>query len=193
MNKSTFAANLLGHNLRDISGFRWWAFYPGMLFDATDSWWGSRGRRNSPHEGLDLRLYVDGKGESHALGSGAKIPAIYEGQIVKIDDDFLGKSIYVRHAFRDDTGNILFSVYGHTTPAAGIDIGVAVVDGDVIARISDSSGRDTAPPPHLHVSVVWAPQSLPAADLSWSSIGARGIVKPVDPLTFLELPHVLLP
>ena len=161
MIKSTFAANLVQHNLPDIPGFRWWGFQPGMLFDAMDAWWGHRDRRTRPHEGLDLCLYVDGKGESHALGSSFRIPAIYEGQVVKVGDDFLGKSIYVRHALRDDSGNVLFSVYGHTIPAAGTDIDVAVAEGDVIGRIADTSSKDTTPPPHLHVSVVWAPPSLP--------------------------------
>ena len=191
MNKSSFAANLVRCNLLDIPGFRGWGFQPGMLFDAMDAWWGDRGRRTTPHEGLDLRLYVDRKGESHALGGGFRIPAIYEGQVVKVGDDFLGKSIYIRHALRDDSDNVLFSIYGHTEPAEGIDIDLAVAGGDVVACVANTSSKDAAPP-HLHVSVVWVPPSLPVADLTWATIGARKQVKPVDPLAFLGLPHVLL-
>jgi len=164
-----------------------------MLFDAMDAWWGDRDKRNAPHEGLDLCFYLDGDGEPHSLGSGFRVPAVHEGQVVKIDDDFLAKSIYVRHAFRDDSGSILFSVYGHTNPEAGIEIGVAVSDGDVITRIAETSSKNAAPPPHLHISLVWVPASLPVVDLTWATISARRKVKPVDPLAFLGLPHVLLP
>ena len=37
-------------------GFKEWLLWPGMLFDAEIKWWGNQGRRNKPHEGLDLCL-----------------------------------------------------------------------------------------------------------------------------------------
>ncbi len=192
MKKSRFAENLVQHNGLALLGFREWAFCRGMLFDAEDGWWGSPKKRDRLHEGLDLCLYTDGEGRWRTLGGGAKVPVIYTGQIVKIEDDFLGKSVYVKHDFRDGSGNILCSVYGHTSPAPGIGPDVAVAEGQVIATVVDTAGKKAAAPPHLHVSVVWTPESLPLADLTWATISARRSVKPVDPLEFLALPHELL-
>jgi hypothetical protein len=192
MMKSSFAENLVRHNGLAVLGFREWAFLRGMLFDAEDGWWGSLKKRDRLHEGLDLCLYTDGQGRSHNLGSGAKIPVIYSGRVVKIDGDFLGKSIYVKHDFRDGSGNFLYSVYGHTNPRPDIDTKVAISEGEVVGTIAETRGKRIEPPPHLHVSLVWASESLPVADLTWTTISAREAVKPIDPLRFLALPYVLL-
>lgn len=190
MTTSTFCECLIGLNA--LQSFSSWAFHHGMLFGAQMTWWGTKAKRRSSHEGLDLCLYVDGEGRPTTFGVGKRVPVIYQGHIIKIDDDFLGKSIYVKHAFRDGSGNVLYTAYGHTKPAHGTDINVTIGEGEVIATIADTRGKKTAPPPHLHISMVWAPESLPEGDLNWDTISARQIVKPVDPLEFLALPYVLL-
>ena len=70
-----------------------------MLFNSTDKWWGDQGKRDKPHEGLDLCLYKDREDKILRLGENAKVPVIYDGIVVGIVDDFLGKSVIIEHLF----------------------------------------------------------------------------------------------
>ncbi len=192
MKKSSFSARVIELNGLSICGFQSWAFHRGMLFDAQDAWWGSQKKRDRPHEGLDLCLYVDREGTHQVLGGHAKIPVIYDGDVAGISDDFLGQSIYVKHAIRDGSGNMLYSAYGHTSPATGIEAGVAVVEGQLIAVVAAAVRRKVGPAPHLHISLFWVPESPELDVLDWDTISAREVVKPIDPLEFLDLPYMLL-
>jgi hypothetical protein len=51
-----------------------------MLFNSTDKWWGDQGKRDQPHEGLDLCLYKDGKNTILSLGEKAEVPVIFDGE-----------------------------------------------------------------------------------------------------------------
>lgn len=192
MKKSNFSARVVELNGPSISGFRSWAFHRGMLFDAQVTWWGSGKKRDTPHEGLDLCLYVDQQETHRLLGSHAKIPVIYDGDIAGVSDDFLGQSIYVKHAIRDGSGNMLYSAYGHTIPAASIEAGVVVVEGQAIAMVADAVPKKTGPVPHLHISLFWVPESLDPDRISWDTISAREALRPIDPLEVLDLPHMLV-
>ena len=192
MTESNFATSIVKQNNLVLPGFQRWAFYPGMLFDAEYAWWGDGKKRARPHEGLDMCLYEDRQGTQHALSSSVRIPAIYEGLVVKVDDDFLGKSIYVKHGLFDSSGNVLFTAYGHTAPARGIRPGLEVAEGQVMATVAGDAGKKGAPPPHLHISAVWVPESLGWDDLDWATISAREAVRPVDPLGLLGLRYVVL-
>jgi hypothetical protein len=70
---------------------------PGMAFGAMDKWWGDQGRRERPHEGVDLCLYRDGHGEVRRLGEHARLPAMYDATVVRLCDDFLGRSVMMEH------------------------------------------------------------------------------------------------
>src|SRR3989339_1498275 len=92
-----FTESLVRENALDECGFKGWVFYPGMLFNAKDKWWGDQGKRDKPHEGLDLCLYRDQQDRVFRLDEKTKIPALYDGLVVRIFDDFIGKSVMMEH------------------------------------------------------------------------------------------------
>jgi len=76
LRNSRFTEFLIRKNALDQGGFNGWVFCPGMLFNSTDKWWGDHGKRDKPHEGLDLCLYKDREDTILRLGEKAKVPAI---------------------------------------------------------------------------------------------------------------------
>ena len=62
LKKSRFTEILIEENALDQSGFESWIFCHGMLFNSPDKWWGDYGRRDYPHESVDLCLYRDRSG-----------------------------------------------------------------------------------------------------------------------------------
>ena len=111
---------------------------------------------------------------------------MYEGEIVGIHDDFIGKSLFVSHDFYDEHGNRLHTIYGHTNPYPGVNVGRVFREGETIAVIADAGKKDTQIPPHLHISVAWLPKSFPYNRLSWETMGDRGVATLCDPLEFIE-------
>jgi len=59
LNRTRFTEWLIRENGLGDPGLKEWIFCPGMLFHAVCKWWGDKGTRNTPHEGLDLFLYKD--------------------------------------------------------------------------------------------------------------------------------------
>ena len=93
---SQFMEFMLEHNRPRMDGFKGWVFQPGMLFQALGKWWGDQGPRAVPHEGLDLYSFEAAGGRVKTVDQQTQIPAAFAGQVVKIDRDFLGKSIYIQ-------------------------------------------------------------------------------------------------
>ena len=116
----------------DEHGFKEWIFSPGMLFNASDKWWGDQGKRDKPHEGLDLCLYKDRRGRMRRLDEKTKIPVIYDGIVVGIVNDFLGKSVIIEHGLTDSDNNRFCTIYGHLNPHKGLHVGRIVKEGDII-------------------------------------------------------------
>lgn len=186
LRQSCFNESLLRLNGLDKHGFAAWIFKPGMLFKDTVLWWGNGGIRRKPHEGLDICFYRDESGQTCRLAEKAMIPVIYDGKIVRIDGDFLGKSVYVGHSIYDDNGRRLYTVYGHTNPVSGIENGKELREGDVFATIADVIMRQTIIPPHLHLTVAWLPDTFPHEKLNWDMMGNPDIVTLCNPLELLD-------
>lgn len=184
--KSQFIEFLVRHNNLNRFGFDAWIFYPGMLFNDLSTWWGDRGVRLRAHEGLDFCFYRDTGGQDRSLREKTMIPMMYEGEIVRIGDDFLGKSIFVSHNIYDACGNRLHTIYGHMNPYSGVTIGKVVGEGELIATIADTGKRTTKIPPHVHISVAWMPKSFPYERLDWKTMSDRSVVTLCDPLEFIE-------
>ncbi len=123
LKKSRFTEWMVRKNSLDAFGFQEWAFSPGMLFNSNDKWWGNQGKREMPHEGLDLCFYRDRENRIHHLNEKTKIPVLYDGVIVRVMDDFIGKSVMVEHRFYKSSYPRFCTIYGHTTPLDGLDIG----------------------------------------------------------------------
>lgn len=180
---------LLRHNDLDELCFKEWIFHPGMLFGARAKWWSKSGTRDRPHEGLDIRSFRNLSGQIHHLDGNTKIPVMYDGEVLKVSDDFLGKSIYVSHEIFDSKGNQLCTIYGHTMPNNNVQVGKTLKQSEVLATVSEM-GQFKAPP-HLHITLAWLPQSLPAEAIDWSIIGNPSIITLLDPLEFIGGKHIV--
>ena len=72
-----------------------WLFYPGMLFSSRDKWWGDFGIRSSAHEGIDITYYRTLQGRICCFDDAILVPAMEDGRIINICDDFLGRTLVV--------------------------------------------------------------------------------------------------
>lgn len=179
--ESSFTDVFVRKNNLDKRGFTAWVFYPGMEFGAQDTWWGDRGKRARPHEGIDLCFYRGANGTVFRINEKAKIPAMYEGIVVKIMDDFLGKTIILKHTFSDISEGTYLTMYGHTNPVEDLEEGQTVKAGGIMATLA-TSRRSKAPLAHLHLTLAWNPEPVPYDILDWTTIGNTGVVRLVDSL-----------
>ena len=186
-----FTELLIQKNALDRGGFKEWVFCPGMLFNSTDKWWGDQGRRDKPHEGLDVCLYKDRKDTILRLGEKTKVPVIFDGTVVGIIDDFLGKSVIIEHLFSDVENKRLCTIYGHTIPKDHLSVGNIVKKGDVIATLNDTKRSKTNIFPHLHITLGWASKAISYDRLDWETIGAANTVILLDPLQIIDWHYLI--
>ena len=179
---SKFMEFMVAHNRPRMDGFKRWVFHPGMLFQALEKWWGDQGRRALPHEGLDLYSFEDAVGQVKTVDQHTQIPAAFAGRIVKIDRDFLGKSIFMSHAIITAGGRQLWSAFGHTVVRDGLKTGQTVAAGEIIAAISGFPGRKTNLLPHVHLTFAWVPADFSAEQLTWKNLGNDPGITLIDPL-----------
>ena len=121
--KSHFTEFLIRENVLNQGGFAYWIFQPGMLFNSSDKWWGDPGLRNKPHEGLDLCLYGNHGQPIRRIGENTRVPVMFDGVIIAMIDDFLGRSVIVEHAPSDSRRLKFYTIYGHTNPRSGFQVG----------------------------------------------------------------------
>jgi murein DD-endopeptidase MepM/ murein hydrolase activator NlpD len=183
--QSTFMEYMVEHNRPRMDGFKRWVFQPGMLFKAPGKWWGDQGPRYTPHEGLDLYRFEDEGGLTKTLDHHTKIPAAFAGQVVKIDRDFLGRSIYMSHDIFTHGGRQLLSAFGHTVPRESLQAGDYVAAGEIIADISEGPGPKTTLAPHLHLTFAWMPVPLALERLDWKTLADDPGITLIDPLTVI--------
>jgi hypothetical protein len=184
--KSRFLEYLLQNNQPYMAGFKKWLFLPGMLFNSSEQWWGDKQPRSTSHEGIDLCRFEDAAGEVKELNGSIQIPAAFAGIMRKIENDYLGKSIFISHEIFDSNKRQLLTIYGHTSPAEGIDSSGTVAEGEIIGVISDQPGRKNSLLPHLHITVAWIPPGLPPEQLTWQNIGRSREITLLDPLLILS-------
>jgi hypothetical protein len=187
--KSRFTEFIVRENGLDRKNFRW-AFWPGMLFLAMEKWWGDRGERTVPHEGVDFCLHEDRQGKLRRLEEGARVPVMYDGVVVRIIDDFLGKSVIVAHHFTEDMNDPFITIYGHTVPLPDLEMGAAIGAGEIIATIAH--GRSgVGVHPHLHLSVGRATGLVSYKGLEWGNMTEA--VAMSNPLDLIEDGYHVLP
>ena len=183
--KSRFLEYLLANNQPYMAGFKKWVFLPGMLFKAGDQWWGDKKPRATPHEGIDLCCFEDATGEITEINGSIKIPAAFAGKIGKIEKDFLGESIFIGHEIFDGNNGQLYTIYGHTKPAAALAAPGQVAEGEIIGVVAEAPGRKNTILPHLHLTVAWIPAHFPLEELTWQNMGIDGRIRLLDPLLIL--------
>jgi murein DD-endopeptidase MepM/ murein hydrolase activator NlpD len=191
LNKTRFTEFLVRENSLDKSGFEEWIFYPGMLFNELEKWWGDKkGKRNRRHEGLDLFLYRDQRDRILQLDKKTRVPVMYDGVVVSILSDFLGRSVIVEHGSADNDNRKLCTIYGHTSPYEDIQVGRTVKQGDVIATLADAGKSKAGISTHLHISIGWTFKSISYDRLGWETIGDPDKMTLLDPLNFIDRRYV---
>lgn len=187
-----FHQRLSYYNNLDNLGFKEWIFSPAMLFGSRYKWWGSRGKREKRHEGLDICLYRNKEGHIHYVEQSIKIPVLFDGQIVKIEDDFLGESVFIGHSIYNSNGSQLYTIYGHIKHDVHIYPGEKVNGGDVIGIIADARKGSTVVPHHLHLSVAWIQDDINQKEIGWQMMGDSTRVILSDPLYIIECPYSIV-
>ena len=185
----TFQQKILAVNNLNQGNFREWLFLPGMLFGAGEKWWGKGGKRESPHEGIDICYYRTMNHDIKQIEPGTKIPAIYPGVVAAICDDFLGKSIFIKHEQYQRTGTTLYTAYGHIIPTLEIQPGKKVRDGEIIGTAAEPGRNRQTVSCHFHISTAWISDKLPGQQLNWEIMKTVQLFNPLD---ILALPHTII-
>ena len=155
------------------SGFEDWRFRPGMGFGEATEWWGPRGRRRTVHEGLD---FVEGfHGDKVSLiPEGTPARALAAGEVVAVLDDFMGKTVVVRHASlgqpgKRNDGRVFHTLLSHIQSEEPLP--VLVSEGDLLGRVGKRAGVRLRP--HLHLTGAWIP-----ADFPFAAVGIDILIHP---------------
>lgn len=187
-----FSDTMVKCNGLDRLGFEQWLFFPGMLFNALEIWWGDGGDRNRPHEGLDLCFFRDSSGNVRSIGPGTQIPVMYQGEVVAVHSDILGQSVYVYHASLSGEGAHLYTIYGHTRTGKHVRPGKVLDQGDVFATIADTARKRVRAPAHLHISIARVAESIPPESLDWNIVSDPDLAVLLDPLEVIACNYTVL-
>ncbi len=181
--KSGFTEHFIRANGLGKNNFEEWLLCSGMLFEALDQWWGIQGKRNKLHEGLDLGFYKNQKKEIIGFDSSTRIPTLYDGEIVGIFNDFLGKSILIKHEISSADNGTLCTIFGHLNPEKEIYPGMRVEEGEIIASVASSGTSRVSS--HLHISMGWSKKEITEEFLDWKVISSSETLKLIDPLEII--------
>ena len=181
---SSFTETFVALNCPEVSACFRWSFQPGMLFQDNVCWW-KPARRTRPHEGVDLCGYHAGIGVRARKVGTDLVPSLYDGVVVQIDDDFLGKTVWMAHESIRNDKLILFSGLGHITPQETLTENAAIGQGEAVGRIAPRK-KDSLLAMHLHCSVFWAPPYLQVERLSWQDLPTSKVIRLFDPLAIIS-------
>lgn len=148
-----------------------------------DKWWGDQGKRIKPHEGLDLCTYKTHQDQILFLDEQTKIPSMYDGWILKIVGDFIGKSVIIEHRFNKNGPSRVCTIYGHILPLSGLHEGKAVMEGEVLGTLAPPRNSRRTLPPHLHLSIGWISNNISIQHLNWDSMSSQ--LNWIDPLPLI--------
>jgi hypothetical protein len=190
--KTRFTQWLIRENGLDEPGLKEWVFCPGMVFRAECKWWGDKGPRNTPHEGLDIFLYRDRQDRIIRLDEKTRIPVMFDGVVVSIINDFLGSSVMVEHVFSEREPGRVCTIYGHVNPLKNLHIGRGLKQGEIMGTLADPGQTDFNLMPHLHISVGWASKPISYDRLNWDTIGSSGALTLLDPLDIINWQYQVL-
>jgi hypothetical protein len=143
-------------------GFKCWIFLPGMLFGTHIEWWGDGCRRRTEHEGLDFATGILHNGEVCSIQEGVPARALADGEVVAVLDDFIGKTVVVRHAtISRPNGDIFHTLLSHIQPQ--VRQLNTVAKGQIIGKVGKAAKAGA--PAHLHLTGAWIPRTLAAHEI----------------------------
>ena len=175
-----FSHLIITANNWDTASFSNWVFHPAMLFGAKEKWWGNGGRRPCAHEGLDLCLFEDGKRKTRHVDDTTKIPVMDDCRVMKIMDDFMGKTLILEHCSRSKDDFLEVTFFGHTKPDCNLAVNDLVKKGDLICTVSNPGKKTILP--HLHITTALANPKIVYEDLTWDIIPKTDLLRLTDPL-----------
>jgi len=158
-----------------------WLFHPGMLFSSMDKWWGDFGFRSSAHEGIDITYFRTREGEICSFNDTVQIPAMEDGRIINICNDFLGRTLVVELEKQDPRETFVIYTYAHIRPESRLSIGRRIKKNEIIARVCDTQ-RNPQLPPHLHFSCFEIGMGVLPKDLNWDLFSTSTTINPIHPV-----------
>lgn len=192
MPPSGFVSYLVKANQLERVGFDQFVFFQGMLFNSFETWWEKNNVRKFSHEGVDLCFFMNGCKGKYRLDESVQIPLMYTGKIVCLMDDFLGKTIIVRHPVDNTDEPAFFSFYAHMKPRESMKVGDVFKEGEIIGTIADVSNISTPLASHLHLSMAWEEMLPPVSRLNWEVINRADRSAFIDPLEPLNITYSVL-
>ncbi|MFP3979797.1 MAG: hypothetical protein ACLFUY_00235 [Desulfobacterales bacterium] len=183
--KGGFYQSLVSANqLENTLGCGTLLFFPGMLFESRQKWWGRGGMRDQSHEGVDICFFADSRGNCFRLDETTRVPAAFDGEAAGIIPDFLGSTVILAHQ-PDDLEPSFFALYAHLRPDAGLCKGRHLSAGQTFAAIAPPHANK-ALPPHLHLSMMDAHSIPPLESLDWPLLNGLDRNRFMDPLEIIE-------
>ncbi|RLB99127.1 MAG: hypothetical protein DRH34_13065 [Deltaproteobacteria bacterium] len=158
-----------------------WLFHCGMLFSSKDKWWGDFKFRHCAHEGMDITYFRTYPDEMQCFDDSIKVPAMDDGIIVNICDDFLGKTLVVEHKNSNHFNSRILFIYAHIIPEKGLKTGHSIQKKEIVARVGDTH-KNPLLPPHLHFSCFEVPQQIQSENLNWNLFSKSREVNLIHPV-----------
>jgi hypothetical protein len=172
--------NNLANNIENGQQVQW-LFHCGMLLSSTDKWWGDFGCRHSAHEGIDITYFRTCNDEIKNFNSSIKIPAMDDGIVLNICNDFLGTTLVVDHKTLSLFNRPVLFVYSHINFESYIKPGCAIKKNDIIAKVCPAN-KNPLLPPHLHFSCFEVFKTVPKKDLNWDLFSSMSKVNMINPV-----------
>ncbi|WP_299978876.1 peptidoglycan DD-metalloendopeptidase family protein [Desulfobacula sp.] len=164
--ESISQVNGLGNGMENGQKIHW-LFHCGMLFSSKDKWWGDFKFRHSAHEGIDITYYRTHLDGMHRFDDSIKVPAMDDGIILNICDDFLGQTLVIEHENPLLFNRRILFAYAHIIPEKNLKTDRIVKKGEIIARVCDTC-KNPQLPPHLHFSCFEVLKQVPPEHLDWN-------------------------
>jgi hypothetical protein len=158
-----------------------WLFHCGMLFSSRDKWWGDFKYRQSTHEGIDITFYRLPDNKIHCFDDSIRVPAMDDGIIVNICDDFLARTLVVKYTKISASNTQIFFAYAHIIPKKDLKSGHKIKKNEVIATICKNS-KNPQLPPHLHFSCFEVPKDISPEYLNWDFFSKSSDINLINPV-----------
>ena len=174
--------NNLGNGLSSAKASKvQWLFHCGMLFSSRDKWWGDFKYRHSVHEGIDIGFYKTSSNTIHCFDNSIKVPAMDDGIILNICDDFLAQTLVIKYKDCVSFSRQILFVYAHIIPEKGLKPGHIVTTNDLIAKISNTY-KNPQLPPHLHFSCFEISRDIKPEHLNWDLFSKSPDINLINPV-----------
>ena len=117
---------------------------------------------------------------------------MHDGVVKAIFKDYLGQSVVLEHKNANNNIEKFISMYAHTNPRSGIEIGSVLQEGDIIATFGDTRNSKSRIIPHLHFSLGKPSDSFSYEGFVWNTIRTPEMITLLDPLAIIDWPYQAL-